>query len=65
MFGHVAKKKAVHGEGHVRGTVDYVREGPQEQLRRVKRASRSCFLIFSIGILVIRRRVADRRTSAL
>jgi hypothetical protein len=22
-----AKKKAVHGEGHIRGTVDYVREG--------------------------------------
>ena len=27
MFGHVAKKKAVHGEEHIRGTVDYVREG--------------------------------------
>ena len=27
MFGHVAKKKAVHGEGHIRATVDYVREG--------------------------------------
>ncbi|MGH3207101.1 MAG: enoyl-CoA hydratase/isomerase family protein, partial [Trebonia sp.] len=27
MFGHVAKKKAVHGEGHIRNTVDYVREG--------------------------------------
>src|SRR6266699_3672924 len=27
MFGHVAKKKAVHGEGHIRSTVDYVREG--------------------------------------
>ncbi|HET9082570.1 MAG TPA: hypothetical protein VFO01_18905 [Trebonia sp.] len=27
MFAHVAKKKAVHGEGHIRGTVDYVREG--------------------------------------
>jgi hypothetical protein len=23
----VAKKKAVHGEGHIRGTVDYAREG--------------------------------------
>ena len=22
-----AKKKAVHGEGHIRSTVDYVREG--------------------------------------
>jgi hypothetical protein len=27
MFGHLAKKKAVHGEGHIRSTVDYVREG--------------------------------------
>jgi len=27
MFGHIAKKKAVHGEGHIRTTVDYVREG--------------------------------------
>jgi enoyl-CoA hydratase/carnithine racemase len=27
MFGHVAKKKAVHGQGHIRSTVDYVREG--------------------------------------
>ena len=27
MFAHVAKKKAVHGESHIRGTVDYVREG--------------------------------------
>jgi len=27
MFGHIAKKKAVHGEGHIRSTVDYVREG--------------------------------------
>src|ERR1700683_2503330 len=27
MFGHLAKKRAVHGEGHIRSTVDYVREG--------------------------------------
>jgi 1,4-dihydroxy-2-naphthoyl-CoA synthase len=27
MFGHVAKKRAVHGEQHIRSTVDYVREG--------------------------------------
>ena len=27
MFGHIAKKRAVHGEEHIRGTVDYVREG--------------------------------------
>ena len=27
MFGHVAEKANVHGEGHIRGTVDYVREG--------------------------------------
>lgn len=27
MFGHVAKQRAVHGEEHIRGTVDYVREG--------------------------------------
>ena len=27
MFGLVAKKRAVHGEGHFRSTVDYVREG--------------------------------------
>jgi enoyl-CoA hydratase/carnithine racemase len=27
MFGHIAKKKAVHGQGHIRATVDYVREG--------------------------------------
>jgi enoyl-CoA hydratase/carnithine racemase len=27
MFGHIAKKRAVHGEGHIRSTVDYVREG--------------------------------------
>lgn len=27
MFGHVAKKKSIHGEGHIKSTVDYVREG--------------------------------------
>jgi enoyl-CoA hydratase/carnithine racemase len=27
MFGHLAKKRAVHGESHIRNTVDYVREG--------------------------------------
>jgi enoyl-CoA hydratase/carnithine racemase len=27
MFGHIAKKRAVHGEEHIRSTVDYVREG--------------------------------------
>jgi enoyl-CoA hydratase/carnithine racemase len=27
MFGHVAKRRAVHGEEHIRGTVDYVRDG--------------------------------------
>lgn len=27
MFGHVANKRAVHGERHIRSTVDYVREG--------------------------------------
>ncbi len=27
MFGHVAEKANVHGEGHIKGTVDYVREG--------------------------------------
>jgi enoyl-CoA hydratase/carnithine racemase len=27
MFGHLAKRRAVHGEEHIRGTVDYVREG--------------------------------------
>lgn len=27
MFGHVAGKANVHGESHIRGTVDYVREG--------------------------------------
>ena len=27
MFGHLAKKRAVHGEQHIRSTVDYVREG--------------------------------------
>jgi enoyl-CoA hydratase/carnithine racemase len=27
MFGHIAKRKAVHGENHIRSTVDYVREG--------------------------------------
>jgi enoyl-CoA hydratase/carnithine racemase len=27
MFGHISKKKAVHGQGHIRSTVDYVREG--------------------------------------
>ena len=27
MFGHIAKKRAVHGEQHIRSTVDYVREG--------------------------------------
>src|SRR5215470_15544772 len=27
MFAHVAKKAAVHGQGHIRSTVDYVREG--------------------------------------
>ena len=27
MFGHLAKKRAVHGRKHIRSTVDYVREG--------------------------------------
>jgi enoyl-CoA hydratase/carnithine racemase len=27
MFGHLAKQRAVHGEQHIRSTVDYVREG--------------------------------------
>lgn len=27
MFGHVAKKRSVHGEQHIRSTVDYVRQG--------------------------------------
>jgi len=27
MFGHIAKKRAVHSEQHIRSTVDYVREG--------------------------------------
>src|ERR1700687_4604016 len=27
MFGHIAKKGAVHGSQHIRSTVDYVREG--------------------------------------
>ena len=27
MFGHIAKKRAVHGEQHIRSTVDYVRQG--------------------------------------
>ncbi|MFG2422716.1 enoyl-CoA hydratase/isomerase family protein [Streptomyces sp. NPDC048448] len=27
MFGHVAKEQSVHGEQHIRSTVDYVREG--------------------------------------
>jgi hypothetical protein len=27
MFGHVAEKANVHGESHIKGTVDYVREG--------------------------------------
>jgi enoyl-CoA hydratase/carnithine racemase len=27
MFGHVAKQRAVHGDEHIRSTVDYVREG--------------------------------------
>jgi hypothetical protein len=27
MFGHIAKKRAVHGQEHIRATVDYVREG--------------------------------------
>jgi len=27
MFGHIAKKRAVHGSGHIASTVDYVREG--------------------------------------
>jgi enoyl-CoA hydratase/carnithine racemase len=27
MFGHIAKKRAVHGDEHIRSTVDYVREG--------------------------------------
>ncbi|MEV7085576.1 enoyl-CoA hydratase/isomerase family protein [Streptomyces sp. NPDC093085] len=27
MFGHVAKKKAIHGDEHIKSTVDYVREG--------------------------------------
>ena len=27
MFGHIAKKRAVHGEQHIASTVDYVRQG--------------------------------------
>jgi len=27
MFGHLAKKRSIHGEEHIRSTVDYVREG--------------------------------------
>jgi hypothetical protein len=27
MFGHIAKKRAVHGSQHIASTVDYVREG--------------------------------------
>jgi hypothetical protein len=27
MFGHIAKKGAVHGSQHIASTVDYVREG--------------------------------------
>ncbi|MFE7030773.1 enoyl-CoA hydratase/isomerase family protein [Streptomyces sp. NPDC057621] len=27
MFGHVAKKKAIHRDDHIKSTVDYVREG--------------------------------------
>jgi enoyl-CoA hydratase/carnithine racemase len=27
MFGHIAKKRAVHGQEHIASTVDYVREG--------------------------------------
>jgi hypothetical protein len=27
MFAHVAKQKSIHGEEHIRSTVDYVREG--------------------------------------
>ncbi|MEV6258803.1 enoyl-CoA hydratase/isomerase family protein [Nocardia sp. NPDC051911] len=27
MFAHVAKKKSIHGEQHIKSTVDYVREG--------------------------------------
>jgi len=27
MFGHLAKKKSMHGRGHIKNTVDYVREG--------------------------------------
>jgi hypothetical protein len=30
MFGHIAKKRAVHGEQHIRSTVDYVREGRKD-----------------------------------
>ena len=39
MFGHVTKKKAVHGEGHIRGRRRLRPRGPQEQLRRGKRAA--------------------------
>jgi enoyl-CoA hydratase/carnithine racemase len=27
MFGHLAKKRSIHGEEHIRSTVDYVRQG--------------------------------------
>ncbi len=27
MFGHLAKKRSIHGEEHIRSTVDYVRDG--------------------------------------
>ena len=69
MFGHVAKKKAVHGEDHIRNTVDYVREGRKNNFDESSgpqaRAIPGLLSDILIGILVIWRRVADRRTSDL
>lgn len=34
MFGHVAKQHSIHGEQHIRSTVDYVREGQKNNFDR-------------------------------
>jgi len=55
--------------GRVRGVIDYVCESREnnfdEEACPRPEVSRGSSLIFSIGILVIWRRVADRRTSDL
>ncbi len=37
LFGHIAKKRAVHSERHIRSTVNYAREGRKDNFDRLVR----------------------------